>query len=336
MPARRSRRAAEVLPDRAAHVRAAAAERSGPGRASSSRSSARPAAARPTCSTTGRSTAARSPRASRSPPPRAGIRIAGTQQFSAGATDFAALAGAVAAAAPDCLLIAGVPSPGAVAVTVQLAAALPAASLFATASLAADAYVDPAAGRPRRASLDDRVLLTSPAPGTACAAAVGSGVRRRVHPPLRAAAARRDPRVRVDEPAARRDRARQRRRPDGRSGARAVRRALFATRARRSVLGVYGVDPGRRHDAARLRRLPRRRRAVGLLEGARRLSCSRWSTDHERCVKTRVGGLARSSARADRLRAGHRGAIRPSCRADAPNRDTGLFNRGGACAFSAR
>jgi branched-chain amino acid transport system substrate-binding protein len=173
--------------------------------------------------------------------PRAGIRIAGTQQFAAGATDFTSLAGSVAAAAPDCLLIAAVPSPGAVAVTVQLAAALPSASIFATAPLAADAYVDPDLGG-LPAALGPRVTLTSPAPGTAALppsgrAFVAEFTRHYGAPQPDAILGYESTSLLLDA---------IRRASDGgrlRVRRSLVRRALFATRARASVLGTYAVTP---------------------------------------------------------------------------------------------
>ena len=173
--------------------------------------------------------------------PRAGIRIAGTQQFAAGATDFTSLAGTVATAAPDCLLIAAVPSPGAVAVTVQLAAALPDASIFATAPLAAGAYVDPAAGG-LPAALGPRVTLTSPAPGTRALppsgrAFVAEFTHRYGPPQPDAILGYESTSLLLDAIRRASDSGRRRVRRS------AVRRALFATRARSSVLGTYAVTP---------------------------------------------------------------------------------------------
>jgi branched-chain amino acid transport system substrate-binding protein len=173
--------------------------------------------------------------------PRAGIHLAGTAAFAPRATDFAVLAGAVAAKRPECILIAAVPSPGAVALTVQLAAALPHAALFASAGLAAQTYVDPARGGIPQA-LDPRLLLTVPVPGPAglppAGRAFAAEFTRRYGPPLPAA-------ILGYESTALLIDAIRRASTDGEGVVRrsAVRQALFGTRSRRSVLGVYDVTP---------------------------------------------------------------------------------------------
>ena len=147
----------------------------------------------------------------------------------------------MAAAAPDCLLIAALPSPGAVAVTVQLAAALPNASIFATAPLAANAYVNPAAGG-LPAAVGSRVTLTSPAPGEEALSPSGRAFdaefTRRYGPPQP------DAILGYESTSLLLDAIRRAsdggRRPVRRS---LVRLALFSTRARGSVLGTYSVTP---------------------------------------------------------------------------------------------
>jgi branched-chain amino acid transport system substrate-binding protein len=134
-----------------------------------------------------------------------------------------------------------VPSPGAVALTVQLAAALPHAGLFASAALAAQTYVDPARGG-IPLSLDSRLLLSVPAPGPKALPPAGRAFdaefTRRYGTPLPTAI------LGYESMALMIDAIRQAS-DDGRAAVRrsAVRRALFATSDRRSVLGTYSVTP---------------------------------------------------------------------------------------------
>jgi len=96
--------------------------------------------------------------------PSAGLRLAAVGTFDPAASDFTPAVGAVAATGADCVLLSARAGPAAVALTERLAAALPRARLFATASLAHDAYTDPRQGG-LPAALDPRVVITSPALG---------------------------------------------------------------------------------------------------------------------------------------------------------------------------
>ena len=84
--------------------------------------------------------------------------MAGSAQYDPKATNYASLAQAVATSHADCVLISALTQDNAVALTDQVAPALPAAKLFATAGLAEPAYVDPGAAagsRRRRRAADD-------------------------------------------------------------------------------------------------------------------------------------------------------------------------------------
>ncbi|MDQ6744475.1 MAG: ABC transporter substrate-binding protein [Actinomycetota bacterium] len=96
--------------------------------------------------------------------PSAGLRLAAVGTFDPAASDFSPAVAAVAATGADCVLLSASARPAAVALTEQLAAALPHARLFATASLAHDAYTDPRQGG-LPVALDPRVVITSPALG---------------------------------------------------------------------------------------------------------------------------------------------------------------------------
>jgi branched-chain amino acid transport system substrate-binding protein len=172
--------------------------------------------------------------------PSAHLRVAGVQTFDPRATDYTALARAVARTVPDCVLISAAVESHAVLLTEQVAAMLPKALLFGTAQLAEPSYVNPARGGIPR-SLDGRVNLTAaaldardyPVEGRAFLAEYG----RRFGPPAPSAifgyeamSLMLDAVSRAtDAGTARADRA-------------AVLRSLFSTRDRQSVLGTYSID----------------------------------------------------------------------------------------------
>jgi branched-chain amino acid transport system substrate-binding protein len=93
-----------------------------------------------------------------------GLDVAGIQAYQRGLASYAPFAASVAQSSPDCVLISGIPETGAIAVTRQIAAALPGARLFGTDGVAESSFTDPAEGGLPLA-LDSRLLITSPALG---------------------------------------------------------------------------------------------------------------------------------------------------------------------------
>jgi branched-chain amino acid transport system substrate-binding protein len=91
-----------------------------------------------------------------------GLQVLAVTRFDPFAADFTALAGAVAYSGADCLLVAGIGSPGSTLLARQLAAALPHAKLYASAGLADSAFSDPGTGV-IPSSLDGRLVVTAPA-----------------------------------------------------------------------------------------------------------------------------------------------------------------------------
>ncbi len=94
----------------------------------------------------------------------AGLPLVGLQGFDPRATDYRGLALAVAAAAPDCILISADTENNAVALTEQVAAAVPHAMLFGTDGLAETSFTDASQGG-IPPSLDGRMLITVAIPG---------------------------------------------------------------------------------------------------------------------------------------------------------------------------
>jgi branched-chain amino acid transport system substrate-binding protein len=86
-----------------------------------------------------------------------GPQVVATQQFDPRATDYRALALSIAGTGSRCVLISAITDSNAVAVTRQLAAALPGVRIFGTAGLAESTYA--------RGLSSERVLITSPALG---------------------------------------------------------------------------------------------------------------------------------------------------------------------------
>jgi branched-chain amino acid transport system substrate-binding protein len=74
------------------------------------------------------------------------LTVAGSDQYDPKTTNYASLSQSVAASHADCVLISALTQDNAVALTDQVARAVPTAKLFATAGLAEAAYVDPARG----------------------------------------------------------------------------------------------------------------------------------------------------------------------------------------------
>jgi branched-chain amino acid transport system substrate-binding protein len=168
------------------------------------------------------------------------LRLVGIQAFPRNATSYKPLAAGVAKTRPDCVLISADTESGAVPLTRQLAAAMPDVKIFGSDGLAESTFTDPAQGG-IPASIDSRVILTAPtlAPSEypTSAHAFNAAYRRRygaVEPDsifgyeamsLLLSAIDRATHD-GDDPATRS----------------AVRKALFATRHRQSVLGTYSID----------------------------------------------------------------------------------------------
>lgn len=90
----------------------------------------------------------------------AGLRVVGVQTFPRHAADYSSLATGVAGTGADCVLLSAIDEASSVALTEQIAHALPDATILASNGLADSAYTDPADGG-IPVSLDARVLLTS-------------------------------------------------------------------------------------------------------------------------------------------------------------------------------
>jgi branched-chain amino acid transport system substrate-binding protein len=168
------------------------------------------------------------------------LRLAGLQTFVRDATSYSALASGIAQVAPDCVLIAADTESGAVRLTTDLAAAMPTVKIFGSAGLAESTYADPLRGGIPM-SLDPRVVLTSPALGLSdsppSARAFTAAYERRYGPPEPDA-------IFGYEAMSLMLNAIERATGDGTESATRsrVRKALFATHDRRSVLGTYSID----------------------------------------------------------------------------------------------
>jgi branched-chain amino acid transport system substrate-binding protein len=167
------------------------------------------------------------------------LQVAGVEAFDPQAADYTSLARGIAQTGADCVLISAASESHAVLVTEQVAGALPSALLFGWAELADRAYLDPAYGGVPL-SLDGRMTLTtadlSPGDYPPAGRAFLAAYQRRFGQPqpgaiygyeamslmLHAIAAATD---------------------GGRTEAVRARvvAAIFATRARHSVLGTYSI-----------------------------------------------------------------------------------------------
>jgi branched-chain amino acid transport system substrate-binding protein len=168
------------------------------------------------------------------------LHLAGVGMFVRQAKNYAALASGIAHVAPDCVMIAADTESGAAQLTADLAAAMPTVKIFGTAGLAESTFADPSQGG-IPLSVDPRVVVTSPALGLnelpPSARMFNTAYARRFGPPQpdaifgyeamnlmldgiqRATDGGTEPAVRSQ-----------------------LRRAIFATRDRRSVLGEYSID----------------------------------------------------------------------------------------------
>ena len=195
----------------------------------------------------------------------AGLAIVNTWSFAPRATNYGALADAIADTHPDCVLISALTQNNAALVTAQVARAVPTASFFAWSGLAESTYTDPAQGG-IPAWLDPRMVVTvatlAPADYPPAGRRFLAAYARRYGPPQpsaifgyeamslmldaisRATDHGRHPAVRSEDPG------------------RAVRHPRPAQRA-----GDLQHQLRRRHDHRHLRGLPRGRWPAGVLGG---------------------------------------------------------------------
>jgi len=168
------------------------------------------------------------------------LRLAGLATFVRDATSYTSLASGIAKVAPDCVLIAADTESGAVLLTTDLAKAMPTVKIFGSAGLAESTYADPAQGG-IPVSVDPRVVVTSPTLGLneypPSARAFNTAYERRFGPPepdailgyeamsLMLSA--------IDQATDKGTKTAMRS---------AVRRAIFDTRDRHSVIGTYSID----------------------------------------------------------------------------------------------
>jgi branched-chain amino acid transport system substrate-binding protein len=162
-----------------------------------------------------------------------GLDVIGVQSYEPRAADYRAFANAVAQTKADCVLISAITDSGAVAVTKQLAQAMPGARIFATAGLAESSFADPGLGGVP-GWLDSRVTLTGAPPGLR--PFYTSFTREYGDPEPDAIYGYEAMSLLLG--------AISRATKDGRRAAKrsAVRDALFDTRERRSVLGTYSIE----------------------------------------------------------------------------------------------
>jgi branched-chain amino acid transport system substrate-binding protein len=168
------------------------------------------------------------------------LPVVASDQYDPRASNYTSLAQTIAHSGADCVLISALPQENAVALTDQIARALPSAKLFATAGLAEQAYLNPARGGVPPA-VGRRLVLTVP---TLPSADYPPSGRRFLAAYARRYGARQPDAIfgyeamsllldAISRATAHGTRAALRSR---------VTRALFATRHRQSVLGTYDID----------------------------------------------------------------------------------------------
>lgn len=169
------------------------------------------------------------------------LDVVGNQTFVRDATDYRALATAVAQTAPQCVLISADTESGAARLTTQLAQTMPDVRFFGSAGLAESTYANPAQGG-IPLWVARRVVLTAPTLGPdaypAAARAFTAAYNRRFGAPEPDA-------ILGYEAMSLMLSAIDRATDNGRAPAERskVLAAIFATRDRHSVLGVYSIDP---------------------------------------------------------------------------------------------
>lgn len=170
------------------------------------------------------------------------LRVAGLQAFDPKATDYTALASAVAQSGAGCVLISAATENHAVLVTQQIAAADPRARIFGSAGVAESTYTDPTQGGIPPA-LDPRVLITvatlDPSAYPPAGQAFFARYSMRYGRPAPYAIYGYEAMSLMLESIARAT-------GGGKHPARraSVAAAMFATRNRHSVLGTYSIDSG--------------------------------------------------------------------------------------------
>jgi branched-chain amino acid transport system substrate-binding protein len=102
------------------------------------------------------------------------VHVVGSQSFDPKASDYTSLASTVATIGADCVLISAITDNNAVAVTKQIAAALPHAKIFGSAGLAESTFTDAAQGGIPRV-LDPRMMITVATLGPAVYPAAAEG-----------------------------------------------------------------------------------------------------------------------------------------------------------------
>jgi branched-chain amino acid transport system substrate-binding protein len=168
------------------------------------------------------------------------LHLAGVGMFVRQATSYKALAAGIAHLAPDCVMIAADTESGAALLTTDLAATMPTVKIFGTAGLAESTYANPSQGG-IPLSVDPRVVLTSPALGLneypPSARVFNAAYTRRFGPPQPDAIFGYEAMSLMLD-------AINRATDDGTEAAvrSDVRRAIFATRDRDSVLGKYSIN----------------------------------------------------------------------------------------------
>lgn len=167
----------------------------------------------------------------------AGLEVIATQTFAQKATDYRALAASVASTGANCVLVAAITDSGAALLIKQLAAAVPAARIFATAGMAESTFA-----RAISPSLQSRLLITSPALG---ADAYPASTRTLLAEYARRYGAPEPDAVLGYEASSLMLSAIARATDHGRRQAKraSVLKAIFATRGRHSVLGTYSITP---------------------------------------------------------------------------------------------
>jgi branched-chain amino acid transport system substrate-binding protein len=161
-----------------------------------------------------------------------GVHVVATQEFDPRATDYRSLAASIASTGARCVLIAAITDSNAVGLTRQLAAALPTVRLFAGGGLAETSYA--------RGLSSARVIITSPALGASAYPSQGRAwlaayARRYGIPEPDAILGYEAMEVLLHAIARGTDNGRQ---PAERFK---VVQAIYATRARRSVLGRFDI-----------------------------------------------------------------------------------------------
>jgi branched-chain amino acid transport system substrate-binding protein len=168
------------------------------------------------------------------------IKVVGHDSFEPKATDYSALAKAIASTGGDCVLISAITESNAVTLTKQIAAALPRVKLFGSAGVGESSFTDATQGG-IPGVLDPRVLISVPtldlAAYPASAQSFYTAYTRAYGPPQPYA-------IYGYEAMSLMLNAIARATDGGRRAAvrSSVVRALFATRDRHSVLGTYGIQ----------------------------------------------------------------------------------------------